>query len=253
MSEVSEKNLRSESVLDGVIINKGDEPHVIFLEPIDQETDVRTRNQLIISFPKYADSPEYLIRGSWGSLVLAKNSDTGLLAYHPNWGPLNTPDHEVVLHLAETSSNRGLRYFDLNAMRRELAIQRDATEKRENAPIEVYFHATRNHQEALEIVGSRKLRSCVSYKGKEDLVFAVNLTTTMADPRVQLWHRRDGVVFTTRYQRLEAEDSNQVYWNAPEEDEKGSYLPLDMVFPVDDEGLQLIREMLESDSPEWVD
>jgi len=119
----------------------------------------------------------------------------------------------------------------------------------------VYAHFTRSEEDAREIARTEKLRTS-SVHGRRDRVFAVDLDETVHDPVVQYGSRVWGVVFTTPEQGFEGENPREVYWYPPEKDNKGGYIPLDMVFvvgPGEKISAYEVRDLLRGESSRYDD
>lgn len=114
----------------------------------------------------------------------------------------------------------------------------------------IYVHFVRTEADARQIVQEKKLRTS-NWQGRKDRVFAVDLDETIRDDRTQLGNRVYGVVFTTELQGEEGLHPGEVFWIPSDQDEIGTYVPLDCVFLVKPGEVQSIRTILSQDSPEW--
>lgn len=114
----------------------------------------------------------------------------------------------------------------------------------------LYVHFARSKSEADQIVEEKKLRSS-RHQGREDRVFAVDLDLTLRNDRVQLGNRDWGVLFTTPEADVANDFREEVYWFPHTKDDKGIYLPLDMVIKLDLHDVETARDLLGTISPEW--
>lgn len=136
----------------------------------------------------------------------------------------------------------------MNTDRKNEASQKETREI--NWRSRLYVHFVRSEQEADQVVEERKLRAS-SYQGREDRIFAVDLDETVRNDRVQLGNRVWGVLFTTPEADVANDFREEVYWFPHTKDDKGIYLPLEMVIKLDLHDVETARDLLGSISPEW--
>lgn len=178
----------------------------------------------------------------------------GLMNLYDTLGYLET--HVVGLNenkndLIEVIKNKRNEVFELISK----PVLEEENINRERAYVKVYAHFCRNEQDAREIAETGKLRTS-KYQGREDRVFAVDLEETVDNDQTQIGSRVWAVMFTTSEQGYEGGGTDEVYWVYSRKDEKGGYVPLDMVFvcgPGEVIETQELRKLLKEESALWND